>query len=161
MKRIRKPGSPVTKEFLEELAVKDGSGCWLWPRAVSKGGYGVLRIGKAPGKLLYLHRLTWTVWNGTIPDSIMVLHRCDVRRCFNPDHLFLGTHADNMKDALNKGRICHGEDHADAILTEKQVLEIRHHYDDGKRICDIAKKLSMKYGTVSCVARRINWKHVH
>jgi hypothetical protein len=160
MKRIRKPGSPVTKAFLEEMAVKDGSGCWLWPRAVSKQGYGVLRIGKAAGKLWTLHRLAWTVWKGPIPKGISVLHRCDVRRCFNPDHLFLGTQQDNNKDRDSKGRVCHGEKHANAVLTAEQVLEIRRRHKEGERKGDLGDVFGISRQGIHDVVMHRNWKHL-
>jgi len=160
MKPIRKSGQPLTKALLEELAIKDGSGCWLWPRSVVSAGYGVLRIGKRPGKLLYLHRLAWELWCGPIPDSLFVLHRCDVPRCFNPDHLFLGTHADNMRDASNKGRMRRGESHADAILNAEQVMEIRRRYCDGERKRDLALAFGISRQGIYSIVERHNWKHL-
>ena len=160
VKKIRHPTVPVTKEFLEELAVKDGTGCWLWPRAVSKNGYGVLRIGKKEGKLWTLHRLSWTVWKGPIPKGLCVLHRCDVRRCFNPDHLFIGTHKDNMADAVSKGRVRHGEKHTDAVLTAEKVVEIRRRRKEGETACDLGDFFGISRQGVTDVVNRRNWKHV-
>lgn len=79
-------------------------GCWIWTGAVTTDGYG--NIGHPPHVELptSTHRLAWTLAYGPIPDGAYVLHRCDVRRCVNPEHLFLGSHADNMRDMAEKGR---------------------------------------------------------
>jgi len=76
------------------------SGCWLWTGALVSG-YGQKTEN---GKQQYTHRLSWELHRGHIPDGLYVLHRCDVRCCVNPDHLFLGTYSDNTLDAVAKGR---------------------------------------------------------
>jgi hypothetical protein len=75
--------------------------CWEWAGAKHRFGYGMLRIN---GAAVTAHRTSWTVFNGDIPDGMSVLHRCDNPCCCNPEHLFLGTHADNMADMTAKGR---------------------------------------------------------
>lgn len=79
-----------------------GDGCWEW-QASSRNdrGYGAILVECRPRMA---HRVAWEVWNGPIPDGLNVLHRCDNRRCIRPDHLFLGTHLDNMQDAVTKER---------------------------------------------------------
>lgn len=77
------------------------SGCWIWTGALKGKGYantGTYRNTQRG------HRVTWELRNGPIPKGLMVLHRCDVRCCVNPDHLFLGTARDNILDAIAKGR---------------------------------------------------------
>jgi len=77
--------------------------CWLWQGAkVGQGGYGNFGVDK---KHHLAHRVSYELANGPIPDGMWVLHRCDNPPCVNPDHLFLGTRSDNMKDAHQKGRI--------------------------------------------------------
>ena len=96
------------------------SGCWLW--------VGVLR-GRGYGNYLrrYAHRVSWTIHNGEIPDGLLVCHKCDTPACVNPNHLFIGTHSDNLKDCFQKSRrSTKGECHPEHKLTLGQVKEIRH-----------------------------------
>lgn len=80
----------------------DTSGeCWLWTGARLKTGYGVLKRG---GRVLKASRVAWALVKGPIPDGLFVCHHCDNPPCVRPDHLFLGTHLDNMRDRDAKGR---------------------------------------------------------
>lgn len=76
--------------------------CWLWTGSIDVSGYGDCWFrGKTDGA----HRVAWLIFNGEITDGLFVLHRCDNPKCVNPEHLFLGTHSDNMRDASSKGRL--------------------------------------------------------
>lgn len=92
----------ITKELIESRSIPEpNSGCWLWEKSLDRGGYGVIRPDYV---LLRAHRLSYEIYNGVADERLYVLHRCDVRCCVNPEHLFLGTHADNMQDMVRKGR---------------------------------------------------------
>lgn len=85
----------------DRVIPEPNSGCLLWEGATARYGYGHVRRG---GKYISLHRLVWEETHGPIPGGLHVLHRCDVPACVNIDHLFLGTHFDNMRDIVAKGR---------------------------------------------------------
>jgi hypothetical protein len=127
----------------------DAPGCWLWLGSLHTNGYGLVGLH-------YAHRLSWLIHRGPIPGRLHVLHRCDTRCCANPEHLFLGTQADNMRDMARKGRSRRGERHVQARLTEAEVAEIRASSLSSRR-------MSEKYGVCSRHIRGIRqgrfWKH--
>ena len=108
------------------------AGCWIWIGALYRNGYGQVCSGrKSPaGSRLPTgaHRMAFEAENGPIPDGMHVLHLCDVPCCVNPAHLFLGDHAENMRDKEAKRRGCYGEGHGMAKLTARQVRDIRRKY---------------------------------
>lgn len=77
------------------------TGCWEWNRAMSGTGYGQKWYS---GKAWNVHRLSWTIYNGAIPEGLYVCHSCDNRKCMNPGHLWVGTQGDNLRDMYAKGR---------------------------------------------------------
>src|SRR5215204_165330 len=114
---------PFSDDWFNVLALPEpNSGCWLWCGYVDELGYG--RVKSRPVSIR-MHRWVYEHFIGEIPKGKYVLHRCDVRSCVNTDHLFLGTHLDNIKDAVSKGRQAKGERISSAKLTEQQVLAIR------------------------------------
>jgi len=138
----------------------DKSGeCWLWTGSKIWNGYGMIRH---EGKRLLAHRAAWIAAYGEIPDGLMVLHRCDVRSCCNPSHLFLGTHDDNMKDMIKKGRavILRGEKCGSSKLKEGDVRKIRSMAAEGKPTREISIAFKVSKNTVTRIVSRWAWKHV-
>lgn len=88
------------KRFWERVSKQD-NGCWLWTGHTNPRGYGVIAVN---GTMWLAHRYSYQLHTGSIPDKLFVCHKCDVPSCVNPDHLFLGTHQDNMDDMAAKGR---------------------------------------------------------
>lgn len=92
--------------------------CWEWTAATYGGGYGLIGEGGRKSKSIPAHRQSWLMHKGPIPIGVWVLHKCDVKRCVNPAHLFLGTRSDNVEDMVKKGR--HGRmTHPEAIMADK------------------------------------------
>lgn len=88
---------------IDQAIPEPNSGCWLWEKRLNKKGYGVLYIN---GKSTLAHRACWEETFGDIPKGMLICHRCDVPACVNPEHLFIGSHSDNMADMARKGRGC-------------------------------------------------------
>ena len=137
----------------------DKSGdCWEWTGA--KDRYG--QIGHNQ-KVKAAHRVSWEIHNGAIPDGMCVLHRCDNPPCVRPDHLFIGTMADNCKDRDSKGRHTPlpGESHGMSKLTEDDVNEIREHYAYGEFTQqEIANYYSVSQAVISDVLLYKTWVHI-
>lgn len=110
------------------------------------------------------HRYSWELHRGPIPEGLCVCHNCpggDNPSCVNPDHMFLGTISDNMRDAGKKGMIVHGSKHAFAKLTEDDVKTIRELYRSGaKRLFELAKHYGVNSMTLRDAAIGKSWKHV-
>ncbi len=99
--RQRRAPRSFAERFWSAVAKSDG--CWLWTKSLDSQGYG--QIFSIPRRLHRAHRVSWLMHRGPIPDGLFVCHTCDVRNCVNPDHLWLGTNDDNMRDASVKGRL--------------------------------------------------------
>ena|ERR1035437_1750037 len=104
----------TASEKLDRCSIPEpNSGCLIWTGSIRENGYGQISLSKndpirqttnTKGRMFAAHRVSFELANGPIPDNLSVLHRCDNRLCINPDHLFLGTHNDNMVDMMSKGR---------------------------------------------------------
>jgi hypothetical protein len=90
------------QRFDEKYVIAD-SGCWLWQAAKNNRGYGVIGYGGG-NKIVLAHRLSWMLYRGDVPTGLWVLHKCDIRDCVNPEHLYLGTIKDNARDHMQRGR---------------------------------------------------------
>jgi hypothetical protein len=154
--------------------------CWLWTGNLYPVGYGCFSV--SPGKSIGAHRCSWQLANGPIPDGLYILHRCDVRACVRPDHLFLGTQADNVHDTESKGRARYpgahvpargdrhgsrlhpestprGEQHPAAKLDWAKVRDIRARYAVGGVTCQsLADEYGVSMHTVWDVIKMRYWR---
>lgn len=163
--------------------VQKGAGenaCWIWTGSTARR-YGIVTIR---GRSERAHRLSWEWANGPIPDGLVVCHHCDNPPCVRPDHLFVGTMADNLRDCARKGRcgaqvkpeqlargqrngaytmperLPRGESHGCVKLTEADVVQMRAAYQDGASLSQLATQYGMHRGHVSRIVNRKNWRHV-
>lgn len=158
-------------------AVERSSGCWRWLGAPNHSGYGRLHVGGKGGRHLMAHRLSFAIHGAPPSTEIEVCHTCDNPICVRPDHLFLGTHGDNMADRDAKGRTPsggehwmqhlpkarrpRGEQHGAAILTVAQVGEIRTRYAAGDvSYGDLSAVFNVSRGTVRDIVKRRRWAHL-
>lgn len=146
------------ERFLAKVCPEPNGGCWLWRGMVVGSGYGMARFER---KIYPAHRLAWKFFRGEIAPGLVVCHKCDIRTCVNPEHLFLGTHAENMKDMKEKGRSPHGDGHSRAKLTTEQVRKIKAVLAEGLlSVSDIAREYGVTYSTIACIAKGKSWRHV-
>lgn len=138
---------PHTATLAERLAFRTQKtrGCWVWQGARSKKGKGHGVIG-ADGGLKLTHRVAWELAYGPIPKGLFVCHHCDNPPCVRPDHLFLGTNQDNIRDASRKGRLTRplGQKHFRAVLTDAQVVAARACVAAGSGTGEIGRMLGVK-----------------
>ena len=147
--------------------VKEVNGCWNWKGSIVNG-YGWIYFtpkkvgGKAHGLFMSTHRASWIIFNGVIPDGMMVCHKCDNRLCVNPDHLFIGTAKDNANDMVRKGRANPpiGERGGFSKLKERDVVNILKMLELGKLQKDIADKYNVSKITISDIKCCRTWKHI-
>lgn len=131
-----------------------GRKCFPWPGGRIPKGYG---LGLLDGKRQLTHRIAYQLMIGPIPKGKYVCHKCDNPPCCNPGHLFLGSNADNIHDAVVKKRMAWGMRHYRAKLTNEQVRDIR---TSQKSDADLARKFKVSRQLIGMIKRRIRWGHL-
>ena len=160
--------TPVVDRVLEKIVRIPFSGCWVFMGATNDFGYGIVGTGGRGAPNDRAHRITYRHFCGEIPSGMFVCHRCDVPSCCNPDHLFLGTNQDNVRDMISKGRNSPpprnphvvGSVHPGSKLTEDQVVRIREAYSRGVKQKDLAQQYGVVHQTISKVVNNRRFKHV-
>lgn len=143
------------QKFWSKVEILDKDSCWNWKRALSDVGYGIAYF---KGNLIGAHRLAWILKKGPIPEGMMVCHRCDNKKCCNPNHHFLGSNHDNMKDLVAKGLSNKGEKNGRAKLTRFQVCEIRKLNPMSGEYTFVARMFNVSRKTIQRIVKKTHWK---
>ena len=166
----------LAKKFWLWVDKRGEDQCWVWTGRLTRDGYGEIDVHGMTRHSMLAHRAAWIVCSGTIPDGLLVCHKCDNRPCCNPRHLFLGTHQDNSRDMVEKGRSPRGEKSGwrlhperfpvgsevyNAKLSEDQVTAMRKDFSlDGVQIKTIAAKYGISHQHAGDIVHGKKWKHV-
>lgn len=147
------PVLPDKQFILDRVATIPEAGCWLWARFLTPKGYGQTRFAH---RNWFAHRLSYTVFIGPIEDGKVVAHKCDTPSCVNPEHLFVGTQAENLADMRNKNRGAIGE-MCNSVLTDEKVLYIRNSRLQHKQL---AKEIGCDAETIRLARIGERWSHL-
>lgn len=170
-RRNKKFGSPVavsqhsgsfrgvSAEDRFARSVEKSDGCWIWKASKDKNGYGIFRGAVGSVMFFRAHRYSYALHTGDMLVGMQALHTCDNPSCVNPNHLFSGTNADNMRDKAQKGRsrVPTGEKHGQAVLTERQAKRI---LKDPRTYSEIASDYNVAPSTIGSIKQRVSWKHL-
>ncbi len=145
---------PIEKRFWEKVNIRGSNECWEWQGAKDPNGY-----GRFCGQEHLAHRQSYRLTHG-LKETDCVLHQCDNPSCVNPNHLFIGTMADNVADMIRKGRMAVGSDLPNARLTDDKIPQIRKQLADGVHIASVAKAFGVHRRTIFDIREGVTWKHV-
>ena len=143
--------------------VKRVNGCWIWAGPKHRSGYGIVKI---KGVGVRAHRASHAAFTGLISDQSFICHHCDNKSCVNPDHLYEGTHASNMRDmvsrsrhnAMQPGARC-GEKNPKARLTIEKVMEVRRRLANGEAKKRVAREMCVAPQTIRDIASGATWRN--
>lgn len=142
----------IQERFDDKWTPEPNCGCWLWTACGDKDGYGLIQCG---GRPVRAHRLSYELHKGPVPRNALVLHKCDVPACVNPDHLYLGDNSDNQIDAARRGR------NASQKLTVSDVVVLRRRWQaGGVTQAALCAEYGLSTGQMSLMLRGRKWAHV-
>lgn len=155
-----RPRRSLEERFWDKVNVCGANECWLWKGSKARG-YGRISLSDRGRGAAQAHRISWEIHYGSIPDGLYVCHKCDVRACVNPNHLFLGTPKDNQQDMVRKGRCAMGETHPQTKFKKDDIIKIRKLYATGKFTQrEIARRFEVKRPAISRILSGKRWGHV-
>jgi hypothetical protein len=146
----------LREEFQQSYVENTVTGCWIWTGRKhggrrAKTGYGQVAHNN---KFLLAHRAAWLLFHGPIPSGMMVCHKCDVRLCVNPEHLYLGTNADNMRDRSQRGYV------HQMRLDEAKVREMRQLRQQGWSWRGLAARYGVHHNAIVEATMGRSWAYV-
>ncbi|MGE0107685.1 MAG: HNH endonuclease [Thiomonas sp.] len=163
---------PIKERLLKKVDIDPSGGCWNWTGATNESGYGQVFDTDA-GRVVLAHRASYEAFVGAIPaldgyHGACVCHRCDNPRCINPDHLFIGTHRNNMSDMAEKGRHRNSlknpayshEDHPRAKLNPDVVKTLRSRRHSAEEIAQLATQLGVSRTALRYAASSKTWRKI-
>lgn len=151
-----RPTDQLRQRFWKCVDGKDPQRCWEWKGSINSKGYGIVWLKR---RAYGAHRVSYALHHGD-PGSMDVCHACDNPRCVNPHHLFLGTAAENMADAADKGRMAHGESSPMAKLNEYKVRVVRRAARWGIPQRRIAERMGVSQIAILYIIHGRTWAHV-
>ena len=143
------------------------NGCWEWQGLLNKGyGYFTQRIiNTNKRKMYFAHRVSYEIFNGKFDESLDICHKCDNPKCVKPNHLWIGTHKDNMNDMTSKGRRVYnknyGEKNGSSKLKEIEVKQIKKLISEKNSFASIARKFNVSSNCIEQINKNITWKNIH
>lgn len=162
---MTKPGpKPFTEDQIKSAFFKrviKTESCWLWNGNLKPSGYGCFAVRRVSKNA---HRLSFEWANGPIPGGMCVCHKCDNRRCVNPDHLFLATHLENIRDCISKGRFKYlsrdkgGDKNPNCKLGREGARAAKDLLKIGLSNKEVAKRLGVGDSTISMIKRGLRWR---
>lgn len=149
---LDKKPKKVWQAYIKQRTKAATNGCWIWQKAVTNSGYGVVGVQHDRKRLMtFAHRISYYCFNGPLGQGLQVCHSCDNKLCCNPHHLWLGTRSDNVRDSHKKGR-------GRAKLTLKQARQIRRSYKGtDKHRRELAQKYGVAEVTIDSIVYGRNW----
>lgn len=155
--------APLTSRQINTLLSKRSfrDSCWEWAGCLARNGYGFIRLWKSTQ---YVHRISFLHFKGSIPTGLEVCHTCDNRKCYNPEHLYVGTRSDNMQDAVRRGRhragSCRGEDSPVSKLTSSMVEGIRKRRLEGLGYTALSREFGISRSQAFRIVKGESWRHI-
>lgn len=141
----------IRVKFKDKIELNLITGCWEWQGYIDESGYGV---AYHEGKNQKAHRVFFEAYHYTIKEGFVICHKCDNRKCVNPEHLFAGTHCENMRDMVEKGRSAKGEQIGNSKLKTHEVLEI---YKSAQSLRQLGKAYGVGKSTIGDIKQGITW----